>query len=167
MKTSIEKNKGDQQTQPSWWSLCTLSWWSLCALSVLFATRTPGGSLTEIYRRWFGSLLLCSCDVFRAIISSLCLLTSHKCAGPPVLDFIVLSQAFCCCCCWWWWWCACVCVCLCACVRACASARVRARVVFLSWFLFCFCCCCSLLLNHVCFSLAEKRISGCGPKRQL
>ena len=40
------------------------------------------GMLRESYRKRLRSLLLCLCDVFRAIITSLCVLILHELSGP-------------------------------------------------------------------------------------
>ena len=50
-----------------WWSVCTFQAVPLVEFMYLVSTRMPG----ESYHRQLGSLLLCLCDVFRALINPL------------------------------------------------------------------------------------------------
>ena len=72
----------------------------------LVFTRIPG----ESYRRWLRSLLLCVCDVFRALINSLVYCCCWLVIPLLALIFCCCQWLCCCCwrwcwcCCWWWWW---------------------------------------------------------------
>ena len=56
----------------------------------LVFTRMPG----ESYRRWLGSLLLCLCDVFRALIKSLVCWFCTSALGLVLVLFSFLSSFF-------------------------------------------------------------------------
>ena len=87
----------------------------VCTRMYLACTRMSDVS----YHKLFGPLLLCSCDVFRALINSFCLLISHR-RMPQVKISHRKVNAICCiymrrrrggCC-----FCCCCCFCLLFCV---------------------------------------------------
>ena len=53
----------------------------------LIFTRMP----SEKYRRRFRSLLLCSCDIFRALIDCFCLLILHKRLWPYSVQIVTCT----------------------------------------------------------------------------